>query len=78
MDALEVEYGPDDAGIERFTSSSFNKFIMVDSKSINEQIHVSNPKETFSMIIIKYHILLINSFHLGQTLLETFVISKRT
>ena len=37
--ALEAEYGYDDAGILRFTSSSFNKFIMVDDKPINEQTH---------------------------------------
>jgi len=38
-DALEAEYGLDDAGILRFTSHSFNKFMMIDSKPINEQIH---------------------------------------
>ena len=38
-EALEAEYGLDDAGIEQFTSSSFNKFMMFDSKPINEQIH---------------------------------------
>jgi len=37
--ALEDEYSLDDAGIERFTSSSFNKFMMTDSKSINDQLH---------------------------------------
>ena len=37
--AFEDEYGLDDAGIERFTSSSFNKFIMTDSKLINDQLH---------------------------------------
>ncbi|XP_020247372.1 uncharacterized protein LOC109825063 isoform X2 [Asparagus officinalis] len=37
--ALESEYGLDDAGIERFSSSSFNKFVMVDSKPINDQLH---------------------------------------
>ena len=33
---LEKEYDLDDAGIKRFTSSSFNKFMMTDSKSIND------------------------------------------
>ena len=37
--ALEDEYGLDDARIERFTSSSFNKFMMTDSKPINDQLH---------------------------------------
>src|SRR5436190_1292106 len=37
--ALIDEYGLDDAGIERFTSSSFNKFMMTDFKPINEQLH---------------------------------------
>ena len=36
--ALEEEYGLDDSEIERFTSS-FNKFIMTDSKPINDQLH---------------------------------------
>ena len=36
---LYDEYSLDDAGIERFTSSSFNKFMMTDSKSINDQLH---------------------------------------
>ena len=35
---LEEEYGLDDAEIERFTSS-FNKFMMSDSKPINDQLH---------------------------------------
>jgi len=39
MTALDQEYGLDDAKIERFTSSSFNKFMMIDDKSINEQLH---------------------------------------
>ena len=39
MDALEEEYAIDDTGIEWFTLYSFNKFMMVDSKSINNQIH---------------------------------------
>ena len=38
-EALEDEYDLNDAGIERFTSSSFNKFMMVDNKPINEQLH---------------------------------------
>lgn len=38
-EALEAEYGFDDAGIERFNSSSFNKFKMVDSKPMNDQLH---------------------------------------
>ena len=37
--ALEEEYGLDDAGIERFTSSSFNKFMMFDNKPIDDQLH---------------------------------------
>ncbi|KAK3035706.1 hypothetical protein RJ639_033408 [Escallonia herrerae] len=37
--ALEAEYGIDDAGIKRFNVSSFYKFVMVDGKSINEQVH---------------------------------------
>jgi len=35
---LEDEYSLDDAGIERFTSS-FKKFMMTDSKPINDQLH---------------------------------------
>src|SRR5436189_4669319 len=37
--ALTDEYSLDDAGIERFTSSSFNKFMITDTKPINEQLH---------------------------------------
>ncbi|XP_020272327.1 uncharacterized protein LOC109847511 [Asparagus officinalis] len=37
--SLESEYCLDDAGIVRFSSSSFNKFVMVDSKPINDQLH---------------------------------------
>src|SRR5436189_5577727 len=37
--ALVDEDGLDDAGIERFTSCSFNKFMMTDSKPINDQLH---------------------------------------
>jgi len=36
---LEEKYSLDDAGIERFTSSFFNKFMMTDSKLINNQLH---------------------------------------
>jgi len=36
---LEEEYDPDDAGIERFSSSSFNKFMMSDNKPINDQLY---------------------------------------
>ncbi|KAG8364914.1 hypothetical protein BUALT_Bualt18G0048000 [Buddleja alternifolia] len=38
-DALEADYGIDDAGIVRFNASTFTRYIMVDEKSINEQIH---------------------------------------
>ncbi|KAJ6847317.1 uncharacterized protein M6B38_281755 [Iris pallida] len=38
-DALEDEYACDDAGIERSTSSAFNRYFMVDDKPMNEQIH---------------------------------------
>ena len=38
-DTLENKYGLDDAGIKRFTASDFNKFRMVDTKPMNEQIH---------------------------------------
>jgi len=37
--ALEEEYNLDDAGIGWFISSSFNKFMMVDSKPNIDQIH---------------------------------------
>ena len=37
--ALEEEYGLDDAEIKIFTYSSFNKFMITDSKSINDQLH---------------------------------------
>ena len=36
---LEKEYGLDDTGIKRFTSSSFNKFMMSDNKPVNDQLH---------------------------------------
>ena len=36
---LEAEYGLDDAGINRFTASTFNNYKMVDGKPIGEQIH---------------------------------------
>jgi len=37
--ALEEKYSLDDTEIERFTSFSFNKFIMTNSKPINDQLH---------------------------------------
>ena len=37
--ALEEDYGLDDARIERFASSSFNKFMTTDNKSFNDQLH---------------------------------------
>ncbi|KAK3004049.1 hypothetical protein RJ639_018361 [Escallonia herrerae] len=36
---LQGEYGVDDAGIERFNASTFNKFVMVEGKEISDQIH---------------------------------------
>jgi len=39
LTSLKEEYGFDDAGIKRFTSSSFNKFMMSDSKPIDDQFH---------------------------------------
>ncbi|KAK2971878.1 hypothetical protein RJ640_015398 [Escallonia rubra] len=36
---LQGEYGIDDAGIERFNASTFNKFVMVEGKAISDQIH---------------------------------------
>jgi len=38
-DTLEEKYGLDDAEIEWLTSFSFNNFMMVDRKPINDQIH---------------------------------------
>ena len=38
-DTLKKKYGLDDTGIKGFKASDFNKFKMVDSKSMNEQIH---------------------------------------
>ncbi|KAJ6826463.1 uncharacterized protein M6B38_373615 [Iris pallida] len=38
-DALKDEYGCDDAGIDRFNSTTFNQYVMVDNKPINDQIH---------------------------------------
>ena len=38
-DALEEEYDIDDVWIEQSTSSSLNKFLIVDSKPIIDQIH---------------------------------------
>ena len=34
-----MEYGFDDVGIKLFNSSSSNKFAMLDSKAIIEQLH---------------------------------------
>ena len=39
LTTFEEEYGLDDAGIEKYTSSSFNKFMMSDNKPINDQLH---------------------------------------
>ncbi|KAK3037902.1 hypothetical protein RJ639_031793 [Escallonia herrerae] len=36
---LQGEYDIDDAGIERFNASTFNKFVMVEGKAISDQIH---------------------------------------
>ncbi|KAK3025869.1 hypothetical protein RJ639_042298 [Escallonia herrerae] len=36
---LQGEYGIDDAGIERFNASTFNKFVTVEGKEISDQIH---------------------------------------
>ena len=36
---FEEEYGLDDDGIEKLTSSSFNKFMISNSKPINDQLH---------------------------------------
>ena len=38
-EVFEEKYGLDDAGINRFTFSFFSKFIMVDNKPINDQLH---------------------------------------
>lgn len=39
LDTLETEYGLNDAEIERFNASNFNKFKLVDVKFLNDQIH---------------------------------------
>ena len=83
--ALEEKYGLDDAGIELFISSSLNKFMMVDSKPINEQIHefqdyirhLQTKKNQFSNDY-KVSCLIDKLFHSGQILLETFVTSRGT
>ncbi|KAK3016815.1 hypothetical protein RJ639_007434 [Escallonia herrerae] len=36
---LRFEYGIDDAGLEPFKASTFNKFVMVEGKAISDQIH---------------------------------------
>ncbi|XP_062020916.1 uncharacterized protein LOC133737363 [Rosa rugosa] len=36
---LEAEYGLDDAGIDRFTVSTFNSYKMVEEKTVSVQIH---------------------------------------
>ena len=38
-DNLEFEYGLDDAGVEWFNIASFLRYIMVDDKPINDQLH---------------------------------------
>jgi len=38
-DKLEKRYGLDDIGIKCFIASDFNKFKMVDSKTMNDLIH---------------------------------------
>ncbi|BBN67288.1 hypothetical protein Prudu_35S000400, partial [Prunus dulcis] len=38
-DELEAEYGIEDAGIDRFTISNFNNYMMVENKTVSEQIH---------------------------------------
>ena len=38
-DTLKNIYGLDDTGIKRFKASDFNKFKLVDSKPMNEQIY---------------------------------------
>ena len=39
QDTLEKKYGLDDTGIKHFKASDFNKFKMIDSKIMNDQIH---------------------------------------
>lgn len=36
---LEEEYGIDNTGVDRFIALTINKYVMVDEKSMNEQIH---------------------------------------
>ena len=38
-DNLESEYGLDDAGVERGNIASFLRYVMVDDKPINDQLH---------------------------------------
>ena len=38
-DELEAEYGIEDAGIDYFTITNFNNYVMVENKTICEQIH---------------------------------------
>ena len=79
------EYVLDDTGIERFISSLFNKFMMVDSKPINEHIHELQDyihhlqvKGNQFYDDYKCSCLIDKLPHLGQILLETFVIRKGT
>ena len=39
LDTLEKKYGLNDTSIKRFKVSDFNKFKMIYSKLMNEQIH---------------------------------------
>ena len=39
QDILKSKYGHDDTRVKKFTTSDFNKFRMVDSKPMNDQIH---------------------------------------
>ena len=38
-DSLESEYSLDDVGVERFNTSSFLRYVMVDNKPVNDQLH---------------------------------------
>ena len=86
MAALEDEYGLDDGGTERFTSSSsFNKFMMTDSKPINDQFHelqdyIGHLQLKDNQFSDDYNVScpLINSFLPDQLYLETSVTSKVT
>ena len=81
-ETIEAEYSLDDAGIERFTPP-FNKFMIVDSKPINEQIyefhdyihHLQSKGNQFSDEY-KAHVSLINSLLPNQTLLDAFITRK--